>query len=104
MKKSLSSTETRIKMSEAHKGEKHWFYGKHHSEETKQKISKGKKGIPNIKLSKPVLQIDKNTNEIIKEFPSVMEVERQLGFYQSNISNCCKGKRKTVGCYKWQYK
>ena len=104
VKKSLSSTETRIKMSEAHKGEKHWFYGKHHSEETKQKISKGKKGIPNIKLSKPVLQIDKNTNEVIAEFPSIMEVQRQLGYKQGNISMCCNGNRKTCGGFIWQYK
>lgn len=104
MKKSLSSTETRIKMSEAHKGEKHWLYGKHHTEETRKKLSKALKGIPNIKLSKPVLKIDPISNEIVAEFPSIMEVERQLGYKQGNISKCCNGHRNTCGGFKWQYK
>ena len=115
-----SSEETKKKMSEAQKGEKNNMYGKHHtdeakkkmsekqkgrklSEETKDKISKKKKGIPNIKLSKPVLQIDKNTNKVIAEFPSMAEVERQLGFSQGNISNCCLGKRKTYKGFIWKY-
>ena len=54
------------------------------------------------KLSKPVLQINKTTNEIISEFPSTIEVKRQLGI--SHISECCLGKRNTAGGYKWQYK
>ena len=99
------SNETKKKLSETHKGKTTWMKGKHHSEETKKKLSEAIKGKHiNGKLSKPVLQINKDTNEIITEFPSVGEVERQLGFYQSNISRCCKGKRKTCGGFKWQYK
>ena len=56
----------------------------------------------NGKCSKPVLQIDKGTNEVIAEFPSVSEAERQLGI--SDVSNCCTGKQKTCGGYKWQFK
>ena len=56
----------------------------------------------NGKCSKQVLQIDIKTNEIIKEFPSTREVQRQLGL--SHISQCCKGKHKTCGGFKWQYK
>ena len=36
--------ETRRKMSEALKGEKHPFYGKHHSEETRKKMREAQKG------------------------------------------------------------
>ena len=95
--------ETKKKLSEANKGEKNSNYGKHHTDETKHKISKSLKGIPNIKLSKPVLQIDKNTNEIIKEFPSIMEINRQLGISVSHISECCKGKRHSAYGYIWKY-
>ena len=95
------SEETKKKMSEAHKGKTTWNKGKHHSEETRKKISE--KHI-NGKKSKLVLQIDQLTDTIIAEFPSIMEVERQFGINHSNISQCCKGKYKTCGGFKWQYK
>lgn len=64
--------------------------------------------------SKVVLQYDLNGN-FIKEWPSTMEIERQLGFANTHISNCCKGgyfnndRNKWVNVsqaygYKWQYK
>ena len=56
----------------------------------------------NGKCSKPVLQIDQLTDAIIAEFPSINEVERQLGI--SHISECCNGKRNTSYGYKWKYK
>ena len=69
----------------------------------KLKIS-GKKGIYNTKLSKPVLQIDKNTNEVIAEFPSAKEVHRQLGYSQGHISACCRMETKQSYGYIWRYK
>lgn len=56
----------------------------------------------NDKKSKPVIQI--KNGDVIKEFPSAMEVERITGFPQGNISNCCRGRQKTAYGYKWQYK
>lgn len=72
--------------------------GKKLSEETKNKISEAN--------SKPVLQINKNTSEVIAEFPSIKEVERQLGFSKSNISKCCNNKlhHNTAYGFKWKYK
>ena len=58
----------------------------------------------NGKKSKPVLKIDPISNEIVAEFPSIMEVKRQLGIKHLHISECCNGKRKTCGGFKWQYK
>lgn len=78
--------------------------GKKRSEETRKKLSESHKGKYNTKCSKPVLQINKNTNEIIKEFPSIKEVQRQLGYSQGNISECCNGKRKTHKGFTWRYK
>lgn len=53
---------------------------------------------------KPVLQIDKNTDEVIAEYHSVLEAARQLGINNSNISKCCLGKYKQAYGYKWKYK
>lgn len=87
--------------SNAVKGEKHPFFGKHLSEEHKSNI---RNTLTNRKdISKKVLQIDKDTDEIIAEFPSLCEVNRQLGYSQGNISMCCNGKINTVYGCKWRY-
>ena len=52
----------------------------------------------------PVLQIDLETKQIIAEYPSANEAARQLNIYQGNISDCCRGKRKTYKGFKWSYK
>lgn len=41
--------------------------------------------------------------ELSKEFSNMMEAERQTGISNSNISECCRGKRKTAGGYHWKY-
>lgn len=56
------------------------------------------------KCSKAVLQIDKEKDVIISEYPSTQEAARKLKICQSNISACCKGKRETAGGFKWSYK
>ena len=52
--------------------------------------------------SKAVAQLDPNTNEIIKTYPSVREAERCVNA-NKHINDVCKGKRKTAGGYKWKY-
>ena len=85
------SEEHKRKISDAQKGENNHFYGKHHTEETKRK------------LSKPVLQLDKRTGEVIREFPSAREVERVTGYDQANISKCCLGKLKSAYGFRWKF-
>jgi hypothetical protein len=53
-------------------------------------------------ISKRVLQMDLNFNKI-KEWPSTKEVERELGFHNSNISRACLGVRPTAFGFKWRY-
>lgn len=53
--------------------------------------------------SRPVIQYDLDGN-FIKEYPSTKEVERQLGYANSNIGMCCRGKYKQCYGFKWQYK
>ena len=55
-------------------------------------------------LDMTVLQIDKNSNEIIKEFINATIASKETGVHRGNIGDCLNGKRKTAGNYKWTYK
>lgn len=64
-------------------------------------LQKAKKGSEN-KQSKRVLQYDLEGN-LIKIWDCVREIERKLNIPNTNICDCCKGKRKTAGGYIWRY-
>lgn len=94
--------ETRRKNSESMTGEKNPMYGKHHSEDTKRKMSEAHKE-KIYANTKPILQFSKN-GELIAEYSSLTEASRQTGCSASHICTCCKGKRKSCGGYIWKYK
>ena len=94
--------ETRKKISESMTGEKNPMYGKHHSEDTKRKMSEAHKG-KIYANTKPILQFSKN-GELIAEYSSLTEAERQTGCNNSHICECCKGERKSASGYIWKYK
>lgn len=72
--------------------------------QSKIKSSKSHLGMfVNGPCSKPILQYDLN-GVIIKEWPSTMEIQRQLGFDNSTISKCACNKRKTAYKYIWKWK
>ena len=75
-------------------GINHHFYGKHHSNEAKEKSR--------INHCKKIIQYDKNYN-LIKIWKSIQEVEKNLNINNGNISECCRGKRKSAGGYIWRY-
>ena len=56
----------------------------------------------NGKKSKKVLQFTLD-GEFIREYPSIMECERN-GFYRSAVWRCCNGKQKTAYGFLWMYK
>ena len=47
--------------------------------------------------------INKDTENLIRIFPSAKAVQKQLGFSDANIGKCCKGQRKTAYGYIWKY-
>ena len=77
--------------------------GKPKSAEHKTKLSAAHKGKYNTKCSKAVQALDKVTGEVIYEFPSAQEAQRQ-GFIQSAVSACCNGNRKSHKGYIWRFK
>ena len=52
--------------------------------------------------ARKVCQYDLEGN-FIAEYESCYEASRQTKAYESNIRNCCKGKSKTTGGFKWKY-
>ena len=57
----------------------------------------------NRKFSKPVVQLGMN-GEFIREWPCLIDIQKELGFNKSNVQKCCKGKYKIAYNYKWIYK
>lgn len=53
--------------------------------------------------SKPVVQVDKESHNIIGVFSNAGEVEKILGFKNQNVNNCCNKKQKTCGGYLWYF-
>ena len=63
----------------------------------------GKSGKEHNK-SKKVLQINRNTKEIITIHYGTWEASRRTNVSQKSICNCCNNKQKTAGGYIWKYK
>lgn len=61
--------------------------------------SKGKPG----HHTRKILQIDKETNRVLKEWRCILDASKELSISNSSIQNACKGRTKTAGGYKWKY-
>ena len=57
-----------------------------------------------FKRNKIVQQIDKRSNQVLKEWASVKEAAETLNIGRTCISGCCRNKQKTAGGYIWRYK
>jgi group I intron endonuclease len=101
------SEESRLKYSNAVRGEKNPMYGKKHSDETIVKLKE-----INIKnamygkdnpASKAVKGINiKDNSEILFESANQAAIHFNL-FNNGHIIECCRGKRKSCKGYRWQY-
>lgn len=72
-------------------GEENGFYGKHHTEETKRKLSDAQSF-----KKKSIAQYNKDTNELIQIFDSIADAERWLqenGYPRADGSACSKAAR-----------
>ncbi len=59
----------------------------------------------NKSMTKKIVQIDKDTKEIIRKWGSMADASRSLNIHPSDISKCCRnyGRTKTAGGYIWRY-
>lgn len=98
------------------KGIEHYFYGKHMSEEQKEKLrqanlgkkysdeinaKKGSKGAKNP-AARAVNQYSKSGN-FIKHWDYIKQASNELGASQTGIILCCRGRQKTCGGFVWKY-
>ena len=101
-KKHTEKTKEKMKKNHANfKGENNPLYGTHLSEERKQKMSKERMGKNNF-YAKKVIQYDKNMN-VIEIWDCIKEASDLLNIANSSISACCRCKRKTAGGFIWRY-
>lgn len=75
------SEESRLRMSEAHKG-----------------LNSGAKN----GRAKKVMQLDMNNN-LIREWDCITDASNELGICRQGINACCSGKRKSSGGFHWRY-
>ena len=52
--------------------------------------------------SKQIIQLTLS-GEVVRNWDSAIDIKHELGFDNSNISKCCKGRYKSSYGYKWQY-
>ena len=79
-------------------GDKNPFFGKKHSEETRKKLSELKKARGGI----PVVQFTKD-GLFIRIWEHATIAGKTLGISSSTISSCCRGLRKSIGGYTWKF-
>ena len=94
------ANESKRKMSKTHKKlEKKYFtfLGKHHNQDTKEKIRSAKlaKNNPNARA---VINLD--TNEV---FDCMKTCRGDLQCMHKSISSCCNGRKDSVKGYHWKY-
>lgn len=109
------SQESRKKISDSRKGlycgKDNPNFGKHHLQETKEKIRIGNLGKTlskesilkrTLKQIKPISQWDLNGN-LIKIWSSIKEASIEMNTCESNLISVCKGQTQTARGYKWTY-
>ena len=105
------SDEKREKIRQSRLGEKHWFYGKHLSEEHRKKIGEKSKGRhpsdeTKIKQKEIATRLRGKAVRCIETnivYPSTAEASRLSGISRYSIIHVLRGKHKTAGNYHWEY-
>ena len=87
-------------------GENHPMYGKKHTEESKRKMSvarKGKHVRGDSPRTRPVVQLTIN-GEFLNEYKCMKDAAEATNTYDSNIHKVISGQRNQTGGFLWQYK
>jgi len=91
------------------KGKKNHFYGKKHTDETREKMreawrtkrvmtGEAKQKLREAHVTKSVINLTTGMR-----FESIKQAAEHYGIEATHITRVCKGKRKSCGGYKWAY-
>lgn len=91
-----------------------YMYGKHHSDETRKKISEVKKShhLASVNLgkfggehpsSKAILGLSPDNSEVVKRYESIVDASIGIGRSRSCLQAALHGKAKTCGGLMWVY-
>lgn len=81
-----------------------WCTAKYNTNYGTGKQRRAEKRKNSDKRRKPIAQFTFDLPcELVKVWPSLREIERQLGFAHANIVKCCKGKCEQAYGYQWAY-
>lgn len=105
------SDEKKEKIRQSRLGEKHWFYGKHLSEDHRRKISLGLKGLKHsdeskLKYKAVATKLRGKAVRCIETniiYPSIAEAARANNIHHTAIMHVLKGNHKTAASYHWEY-
>ena len=88
---------TKALMSSVRSGERHFMFGKHHTDEARELLKDAN--------AKAVQQWSKNGKELLRTFESVEEAAGGDKALAVNIGRVCNGKegRKTAGGFQWKF-
>lgn len=105
-------TESKEKMRLAKKGtflgKENPFYGKKHTDETRQKMKEAwteerKEQLRLMAKTRKQHTVKVRNVDTGEVFDSVKKAAEKYGLKGTHISRVCKGKRKTTGGFKWEY-
>lgn len=90
-----SNPENKVKIS----GKNNYMYGRHHTEEAKQKIREARLGVPCQRRNRTSVRCI----ELGKTFLDATEAAKELHLDSSAILKVCRKERKTCGGYHWKF-
>lgn len=61
-------------------------------------------GVGSLARNSKVIQINRSSGKIIKEWDSIKSASEHLEICYQTISACCRNVKKSAGGYKWRYK
>jgi group I intron endonuclease len=105
-----ASEETCKKRSESLKGDKNPMFGKHRTDEVKHKISLKISGKNNPNFGKPAAEhpsakeVEHLNDGVWVSHPSIRDASHATGASYRGISECCKGRQEKAGGFEWRYR